>query len=236
MEPWLLVPGTLCQPRVFGPLLALVARRGRALPVLSETIQWKPTAAATAASLALPDGPVSILSFSLGNFVAMELALSLGPRCRNLVMCGATGRADRPGQAPLRRRQLRAAGRTGRGTMVREELLPHYFGTDAKGTESLAAEVLAMADETSAEAFRAQTDIAITRPDYLPSLHKIAARTLVLAGQDDRATPPDRAHELAAHLVACEVAEIHGAGHFALIEAPEACAEALHQWLDLAED
>lgn len=232
MTPWLLLPGTLCQPRVFAPLLAGIGAIPPPLRTLPQHAGWESSAEATAQRHCLPMGEVCLMSFSLGNFVAMELALALGPRCRGLVMFGATGRADRPEAAALRRAQLARAAEVGRGVMLRQNLLPAYFGDDPARAETLADVVCEMADETPQADFAAQTDLAISRPDYLSRVGGITASVLIVTGTADRATPPDRGEELAAHLMRATVRSVEGAGHFALLEDPDACARAVVGWLE----
>jgi len=230
MAGWLLIPGTLCTKQVFNPLRSALAGLGAPLQVCGSPICWQDCAQATAAVVEGTDGDFSVLSFSLGNFVALELALRHPDRCRGLVMIGATGRADRPENAAGRAAQLEKADRCGRGEMVRQDLLPAYFSGQQEAGAAMAHYVAQMAKETPQADFAAQTQLAIGRPDYLARTAGIRAPALVLNGSGDRATPPDRGRELAESLANGECRDIGGAGHFALLEHPKKCARAIADW------
>jgi pimeloyl-ACP methyl ester carboxylesterase len=52
--------------------------------------------------------------------------------------------------------------------------------------------------------------------------------TLVLVGDRDRLTPPENARTLAAAIPGAQLLELHGAGHCAMLEQPEAVNAALY--------
>ncbi|HEX6542602.1 MAG TPA: alpha/beta hydrolase [Ktedonobacterales bacterium] len=67
--------------------------------------------------------------------------------------------------------------------------------------------------------------------DMMSELGHIAQPTLVVTGEEDRLTPPKYARFLAEHLDNARLVLIPNAGHYAQIEAPEAIAEAMRDWL-----
>jgi 3-oxoadipate enol-lactonase/4-carboxymuconolactone decarboxylase len=69
---------------------------------------------------------------------------------------------------------------------------------------------------------------AIAALDLGGELGRITVPTLVIAGRDDRATPPSHARELVDGIPGSSLIELAGVGHLAPIEAPEHVAAALH--------
>src|SRR2546427_2541108 len=68
----------------------------------------------------------------------------------------------------------------------------------------------------------AATCEALAAMDLRDDLPRIAASTLVIAGGEDRATPPEHAEEIARRIPAAELVVIPDAAHLANIEQPDA--------------
>lgn len=232
MLPWLLLPGTLCTDAVFAPVLAEPALVGIARGARPVAGFGAPDAAGAAARLlAGMRGDFALIAFSLGGFVALEMALAAGPRLRRMVLIGVTGRADLPVNRPVREALLHDSAAAGQGALVRERLWPGYVAAGNRDDTALREAVSRMADDTTAEEFSAQTAIALTRRDLRAAAAGIACPVLILHGAEDAATPPDRGEELAAALPQARRAVIAGAGHFVLMERPAAVAAEIAGWL-----
>ena len=83
------------------------------------------------------------------------------------------------------------------------------------------------------EGFVAHARAVFDRTDFRGELPQITVPAVVVVGELDTSTPPDRSRELAAALPDCRgCVEIPGAGHFAAWEQPRATAEAVRPFLD----
>ncbi len=69
------------------------------------------------------------------------------------------------------------------------------------------------------------------RPDGRDDLARIAVPTAVICGDADELTPPDRHEEIATAIPGAKLSVIPGSGHLSTLEAPEAVAAALCEWL-----
>jgi 3-oxoadipate enol-lactonase len=87
----------------------------------------------------------------------------------------------------------------------------------------VAAEVRAMLAATPAEGY-AGCCSAIEHMDLLPELGAIRALTLVIAGTQDPATPPEHGERIAAGIPGAHL-ELVDAAHLATIEQPAAMTE-----------
>jgi 3-oxoadipate enol-lactonase len=71
-----------------------------------------------------------------------------------------------------------------------------------------------------------------TRGDLLPQLSAVAVPTLVVVGDEDRATPPARAERIADAIPGATVERLRGTGHLAAIEQPALVTLALRAFFD----
>jgi pimeloyl-ACP methyl ester carboxylesterase len=81
---------------------------------------------------------------------------------------------------------------------------------------------------------RQQTAI-MTRPDSRPGLAAIRCPTLVLVGDGDESTPPDRAAEIANGIPGAHLVEVPECGHLSTLEQPAHVTRALVEWLGSKE-
>jgi len=91
--------------------------------------------------------------------------------------------------------------------------------------------ILDMIERRTPELYAAQTRALIGRPDATPVLAKIRCRTLVLCGQDDLWSPPQR-HEAIRNLIpGSSLTVVPYCGHMSTMEKPAAVSQALRSWL-----
>jgi pimeloyl-ACP methyl ester carboxylesterase len=226
LPPLLCVPGTLCDARLFAPLLARLDWPAWSTRPISE-----PDLAESARRLAdgAPDRFVA-LGFSLGGFVALEWLRQMPDRLAGLVLIGSNARPDPAANAAGRRAQVAQAKRDGRAAVV-EGLWGDYLAPENEGDAALRGAIRTMAEDCSDADFAAQAEIAITRPASLETVAKTALPILLVRGEADRLCPADRVSEIAAAARHADCATIAGAGHFAPLEAPGEVADALAEWL-----
>jgi 3-oxoadipate enol-lactonase/4-carboxymuconolactone decarboxylase len=67
--------------------------------------------------------------------------------------------------------------------------------------------------------------------DLRDDLARIAVPTLVVAGENDQATPPEQSRAMAAAIPHAQLVVIPGAPHLASVEQPEAIAEQILRWV-----
>ena len=65
-----------------------------------------------------------------------------------------------------------------------------------------------------------------------PHLAAIRVPTLVLVGDRDVLTPPDRSEEMAATIPDARLVVVPGSGHASTLEQPETVTQALVEWLE----
>lgn len=224
----LLLPGTLCDRRVFEAVLARMPDR--------EVIVADMTGAETARALAariLENAPDSfaLAGFSLGGIVALEMVAQAPGRVTRLALLDTTARPDPEANHAVRRNAVTRAAQMGVDRYVSDKLWSLYVSGDHRADGAIRATIVDMSARTGLAAFASQSEIAIHRADSRPRLGVIAMPTLVLCGEDDRLCPVEVHREMADAIVGADLVVVPRSGHFALLEQPEAVAAALTAWL-----
>ena len=212
------VPGTLCDARLFAPLIARLGGDGVVVPLDGASV----ASAADALIDAAPPGSVAV-GFSLGGFVVLEALRRAPEHFAGAVLIASHAEPDTPAAAAERARQ---AGLFERGSdALIDDLLPRVVAEGAG--DEVRDLIRAMAAGFDAAAFAAQAKIAASRGDSRGLAHGVPS--LVIAGTHDRLCPPERARATADGL-GSDFAVVD-TGHFAPLEAPAAVAAALAAWL-----
>lgn len=222
--PLVLLPGTLCDARLFGPMLEQLPDVTTIVPELRGAGSTPAMAAALLASLPLR---FALVGFSLGGIVALEMAAQAPERIVGLALLDTTARPDPADNHAARRRDSSAARRQGTSGYV-DLLLPRAL---VRRSAEVTALLHAMATTLGPEALAEQSEIAIHRADSRPRLARIAVPTLVLHGAADSVCPPEAHAEIARAIPGARLAAIADAGHFAPLENPRAVAAELARWL-----
>jgi len=229
--PLLLLPGTLCDARVFAPLLGCLPARATEVRVLEGE-----TDVASMAKRILAEAPprFALLGFSLGGIVALEMA-SLAPnRILGLALMASNAREVRPEVHADRRREA-MAGAANLDRYIREEMWPRYVGPGHFENRQLQSLIAAMAVEGGAQLLVDQTEIGLSRIDSRDRIRRMRMPSLVLAGSEDKLCTPEMQQEIAERLPAAELVILLGAGHFVALEEPSAVARHVDKWLHVVD-
>lgn len=229
-EPLLLLPGTLCDERLWHPVL----RHLPGQPVTMAEMDGALTAPDLAARILSGAPPrFALAGFSLGGIVALEMAAQAPERITRLALVSTTPRPDPESNHAARRTAVARAKALGLERFIADELWPRYVGAASRDDGDLKALICGMATSLGLEAFAAQSEVAIHRADSRPRLSRIQVPTLVLAGAEDRLCPPEVQREMAAAIPDADLVLVPGSGHFVLLEEAEVAARHLRAWLDL---
>lgn len=228
MTPLVLVPGMMCDARLWSPQLAALGRR----PVLHAAITEHDSIQSLAAAvLGVAPRSFALAGLSMGGIVAMEMLRQAPGRIERLALLDTNPLAERPEVAARRVPQI-AAVRAGRlDEVMRDELKPNYLapGTGRGCVLDLCME---MALALGPEVFDRQSRALAARPDQQESLRGFRGPALVLMGAHDRLCPIDR-HELMHRLMPqSHLAIVPDAGHLPTLEQPERTTELLNRWLE----
>lgn len=229
LPPLLLLPGTLCDQRVFAPLLAHLELGSR--KVLHGAFDnARSTTAAATALLDAHGSDLAVLGFSLGGIVALEMARIAPNRVAGLALLASTAAPVAEIHHTDRRAAVERARSAGPAAVI-AELLPRYLARSESSNAHHAA-ILAMANDGGAESFANQTELALSREDLRQHLSTLHMPVLVIGGEHDQINPPATQRELARALPNVTLAIIPNSGHFSLLERPAEVALHVAAWLN----
>ena len=165
----------------------------------------------------------SFCGLSLGGAVGMALALRAPERLERLVLCCTSAYFGDPERWYERARLVRAKGTAA----VAERVLERWFTEEFRAREAAAVtRFRAMLERIPPDGYAACCD-AIARWDARSTVGAITTPTLVIAGEDDVATPPADGAFLADSIPGGELVVLPGAAHLANVEQPASFGRAL---------
>ena len=227
-SPVVLVPGLGCSARLYAPQAPALWRFG---PVTVADHTRDETMDGVAARILAAAPPrFALAGLSMGGYIAFAILRRAAERVVKLALLDTSARPDTTEQAE-RRKTLIDLARSGRFAEVNEILWPLVVHRARHGDAALKSVFLAMADDVGAEAFVRQQTALMGRPDSRPMLASIRCPTLVLVGDADELTPPDRSEEMAAAIPGAHLVTVPDCGHLSTLERPEAVTAALVDWI-----
>ncbi len=222
--PIVLIPGLLATPRLYaeqipalwgvGPVTVAVHTRDDSMSAIARRI------------LASAPARFALGGLSMGGYLSFEILRQAPERVAKLALLDTSARPDVPEQSEQRRGQMQLA-RQGRLDEIADQLFPRLVHTLRRNDEALRALVRQMAREVGPDSFVRQQTAIIGRPDSRPTLGAVRCPTLVIVGDGDLLTPPERAEEIAAGIAGARLVTVPSAGHLSTLEQPQAVTEAL---------
>jgi len=226
--PILLVPGLVCSPRIFAPVVPALWRFG---PVtVANHIRDDNMGAIARRILAEAPPRFALAGHSMGGYIAFEIIRQAPERVAKLALMNTQARPDTP-EATARRHGMMARAKSGGYRDVLDELFPGFVHPSRRGDAGLRQLVYDMGDDVGPEAFMRQQTAVIGRPDSRPSLAWIKCPTLVLSGDTDNTVPNSLSVEMANGIHGARLVILPDCGHLPQLEQPQATADALVEWL-----
>jgi len=226
--PVVLIPGLLCSPRFYAAQIPALWRFGP-VTVADHT---RDNSMAGIAKRILADAPphFALAGHSMGGYIAFEILRQAPDRVTRLALLDTSARADTPEQTAKRKEQI-AQAQAGRFNELPDALYPNFVHPSRREDAALRGIVHAMAEDAGAEAFVRQLTAIMHRVDSLPGLPDIRCPTLVLVGDADVPTPPERAAEITDGIAGARLVTIPDCGHLTALERPDTVTQALVEWL-----
>lgn len=228
MIPLLLIPGMMCDARMWGGIPTALYPRPFAHMV--------PTDADTMAGLArilLRDAPprFALAGLSMGGILAMEVLRQAPDRVDRLALLDTNPRDEAPDVQARRGPQIIRALTGGLRSVIRDEMKPHYLAA-GPGKKAILDLCLDMALSLGPEVFARQSRALRDRADRQAVLAAFKGPALVLMGAEDRLCPRDRHMLMHALMPQSRLVVVEGAGHLPTLERPIETTSALRRWLE----
>lgn len=222
-----LLPGFMCDADLWSDVLPRLAPRWRALH--GDLFRDDTLEGMAAGVLAAAPARFVAVGFSMGGFVAREMALRAPERVQALVLIATSAMGNPPERtARNRERRERIAAAPFRGlsrTDLRRALHP-----SRRDDEALVERMLAMGARLGKEVLLRQ--LSLEREDGHDRLREIRCPALVVAGESDELRPRIETDRLAAGIPGARYEVIPDCGHMVPMERPEVLAALLNGWLE----
>ena len=226
--PLVLLPGLLCDAQLWRPQRDGLS--GANCWVADLTLDASMVEMSKRVLTEAPFPRFSLAGLSMGGYVAMELMRQAPERVARLALLDTQARTDIP-EATERRLALIELANQGKFADVTERLLPLLLHPSRLSDARLVDVVKSMAHKVGKDAFLRQQNAIMRRIDSRPSLANIRCPTLVLCGDGDLLTPPDRHAEIVAAVPGAKLVVVPECGHLSTLEKPTEVNRALQAWL-----
>lgn len=231
MMPLVLLPGMMCDQRLFAPQISAF-KEERLVQVVDISRADSMSAIASQVLDQAPD-VFALAGLSMGGIVAMEILRQAPQRVERLALLDTNPRAEVIDVQVNRNRQIQCVQNGELHRLMHCEMFPHYLAQSlpaihAQNILSLCSD---MAMSLGGAAFIRQSRALQNRIDQQQVLSQYRRPSLVLMGNEDTLCPLDR-HQLMHTLLAdSTLVVIDQAGHLTTLEQPEAVNLALKNWL-----
>jgi pimeloyl-ACP methyl ester carboxylesterase len=221
----LLIPGFMADATLWdamtddlaplGPMIATDLSRGEDIETMAAAI--------------LGDAPDSFVAvgFSMGGYVARELARIAPERVTALILIATSARGDTDELIRQRRSALKAAPRAFKG--LSRPAIVSSLHPDLAGDDAMISRVRDMGLRLGGEVFHRQS--AMARAGDLDRLDEITQPTLIVTADADRLRGPEEAEELHQGIKGATLVHIARSGHMIPLEQPQALAKVMTDWL-----
>lgn len=229
MTPLVLIPGMMCDGRLFAPQIA--AFSGTRAVHLAPIAAADSMAALAQAVLATAPPRFALAGLSMGGIVAMEILRRAPDRVDRIALLDTNPLAETDAVRARRAPQMDAVRQGQLARVMRDEMKPNYLAPGPRRGDILDL-CMAMALDLGPGVFLRQSRALMDRPDQCGTLRAADLPALVLCGRDDLPCPVER-HELMAALIpGARLDIIEGAGHLPVLEQADTTNAALKRWLE----
>jgi len=225
----ILLPGFMCDADLWADVVPLLRPGWRVLH--ADMFSDSSIEAMAVRALDEVPGRFAAIGFSMGGFVAREIALTAPDRAEALALIATSALGTTPERAERNReRRARIAAAPFRG-LSRSDLR-RALHPSRRDDAALVERMLAMGARLGKEVLLRQ--LSAERVDGYARLPEIRCPTLVVAADSDELRPRDETDRLAAGIPGARYEIVAGCGHMIPLEQPETLAALLNGWLDQA--
>ena len=233
MTQLILIPGVLCDKRLFAAQIAALSDVAEIS--VADITQPSSIPAMAEAVLAVAPERFCLAGFSLGSQVALQIMETAPERVERLALLSATHGGLLPASAAAFRKSLEPIEHGGFEAYL-ESIFPVYFGERDAQKPELKRIFLEMAHSVGQEAGLRQMRALLELREPFANLDRIHCPTVIIGGAEDRRTTFEAHETLARDIPGAQLVRIDGSAHFTTLEQPEAVSHALRKWLNKARD
>lgn len=169
------------------------------------------------------------VAWSMGGYIALQMLPKIRERLISFVLISTSAQPEDSANTQRRLENLATAEQEGMAAANERSLAFSCLDVE-KLSASQRAAIKRSAVELGTDAYRAQQHAIIKRPDGRDNLPIVSCPTLVIVGDSDEVTPPDRAMEIHDGIPTSELVVINNCGHCPPLEYPARVNNLLDNW------
>lgn len=223
----LLIPGLLCDGFVWESVIKTLADE---FDVVVADLSTRDSLADMASdALGACRGDLYVAGHSMGARVAMEMARLAPDRLKRLALLDTGMHPLKPGEPEKRQEIVDFAHDKGMRALAKR-WLPGMVHPERTTDLTLMSNLTAMVLRADADLHERQIHALVTRPDASATIHDIKCPTLLVVGRQDQWSPVSQHEDMLKLLPDGKLEVVENAGHFSLVEQPDAVASLIADW------
>jgi len=172
----------------------------------------------------------SLAGHSMGGRVALEVYRRAAGRVTRLALLDSGFEPPSRDEAQKRGAMVERAAAEGIEAIAESWARP-MIGRSNQADADLLARIVGMVGRMSPQIYARQTRALLSRPDAADVLATVACPTLILCGQEDAWSPPERHQRMAEMIPGAQLRLIDRCGHMSMMERPAEVLAALGEWM-----
>ncbi len=227
MPKLVLIPGTLCDERLFAHQIAQLS--DCATISVADITQQSSVEEMAKSVLAAASERFCVAGFSLGSQVALEIMQIAGDRVERLALLSATHGGLLPASAVAFQKAIEPIEH-GAFQQYLDDVFPRYFTERDAQKPDLKRIFMDMAHSVGPVAGVRQMRALLALREPFRNLDRIRCRTFIIGGAEDHRTTFEAHEMLSREISGSELVKIDNSAHFTTLEQPEQVTEALRRW------
>tara|TARA_X000000368_G_scaffold308871_1_gene246845 strand:- start:143 stop:790 length:648 start_codon:yes stop_codon:yes gene_type:complete len=179
----------------------------------------------------LPD-TFSIIGFSMGGFIALNLAINYPKRIDDLVLVGTNARSVSKERRILLKKSLLELNKKNYIERFSLSSFQSYFAKKNQNKKKYLKLIKTMVKNSGFKCLTNQTKAILNRPELIGKLTKIKSRCLIISGSQDRLSTKEMNIELHTKIKNSEIYFVTKSGHFVMLEEFEKFNKKILKWLN----
>ncbi|WP_425996884.1 alpha/beta fold hydrolase [Caulobacter sp. DWR1-3-2b1] len=172
----------------------------------------------------------AVAGFSMGGYVAQEIARQAPDRIERLALLDTSIRVDSPERAARRLALTEAARKSGEFIGIGQAIMKSYIDASRLDDHDLTGRIVAMTQRLGRKVFIRQN--SLEREDGEAALRALRVPLAIICGENDQITPAAGHREMARAIGCSHLLIIPQAGHMTPMEAAGPVNGALRHWLE----
>lgn len=233
MNTIVLIPGYMCNEELWKYQIKELKKKYRV--IIPNLKKGKTIKEFSLHTLKILPNKFSIIGFSMGGFVALDLSINYHKRVEKLILVGTNGRSVSESRKLLLDKSQNELDNKNYIEKFSSNNFNSYFIKSNQKNRQYLKLIRSMVKRLGYLCLKRQTHAILTRPNLLNKLSKINARCLIIAGSQDRLSSKEMNIELHNKIKNSELFFITKSGHFTMIEQTKKFNKKILNWLDRSD-